>query len=341
MPTFSEIPRKQIIQFRFCLSRSASRILLAAFLVTYGGLATAATPVHPEGPPELISYQGTLNLASDGVTPVNGTENIVFRLYPQSDSPLGDAVWGEIHKDVPITNGVFNVYLGGGKSMNGLSHESLASQFTQGRHWLGLQVGLDPEMIDRQRISSVPYAHVVEHANTAFHGVPAGTMVMYAGASPPQGWLFCKGQQLNASTDVSFTRLYEAIGNNFGGTDDTNFQLPNMDGRTPIAHKGAGGLPNTDLRSGTDVLLRAGALDTKFGVETVTLSIPEMPVHKHQFKDKYLHDRTFYGRTDPVAFGVDIASPPTGHPTVTEPTGGGSPHNNMQPSVYINFIIKQ
>ena len=60
--------------------------------------------------PTRIQFQGYL---TDADGPVNGTVNMVFRLYP-GPSLSTAIIWGEGHSNVPVSNGVYSVLLGGG-----------------------------------------------------------------------------------------------------------------------------------------------------------------------------------------------------------------------------------
>lgn len=57
-------------------------------------------------------------------------------------------------------------------------------------------------------------------------GVPAGTVVAFAGQNVPNGWLACHGQQLNKH---QFPGLFNAIGYTYGGSGD-GFHLPETRG---------------------------------------------------------------------------------------------------------------
>lgn len=61
----------------------------------------------------------------------------------------------------------------------------------------------------------------------------SGVIQMYAGATPPTGWLVCNGQSLSTSTNPEYANLYNAIGVTYGGTGPTNFQLPSFAARFP------------------------------------------------------------------------------------------------------------
>lgn len=59
--------------------------------------------------------------------------------------------------------------------------------------------------------------------------MPAGTIVSYAGASVPSGWLLCNGANVSRTT---YANLFNAIGTRWGaGNGSTTFALPDSDGR--------------------------------------------------------------------------------------------------------------
>lgn len=79
--------------------------------------------------------------------------------------------------------------------------------------------------------------------NTTF--VPPGTVVAYAGAVVPPGWLLADGAEVSRTTQAG---LFEAIGTTYGaGNGTTTFNLPDYRGRT-LAGKGTG----ADVDSLTD-----------------------------------------------------------------------------------------
>lgn len=63
-------------------------------------------------------------------------------------------------------------------------------------------------------------------------GTPSGSLVAYAGASAPSGWLLADGSAVSRTTYAS---LYTAIGTAWGvGDGSTTFNLPDMRGRVPV-----------------------------------------------------------------------------------------------------------
>ena len=150
----------------------------------------------------------------------------------------------------------------------------------------------------------------------------------------PTGWAHCNGQLLPLSQN---TALFSLLGTTYGGDGKSNFALPNMIDNSPM-HPGQG--PGLSLYD----------LGQEGGTQSVTLLQSEMPVHAH-----------FVGRaltgagdsTTPVASvwaqsaagrgnaALYQPAPATGkvNPLSLAPTGGGLPHNNMQPYLTLNFCI--
>lgn len=169
---------------------------------------------------------------------------------------------------------------------------------------------------------------------------PTGSIVMYGGAAAPIGWLLCDGS-VKAAADYS--TLFAAIGAAFntGGEGAGNFRLPDLRGRAPIG-------------VGTGAGLTARTLGAGGGEENHTLTVAEMPNHNHDFADPgHVHGpldaghgtlKAYNGVNADVSTGGDfsfaggVASSTTG--ITFNNAGGGLVHNNMQPFIALNFIIR-
>lgn len=317
-----------------------SRGLIAAAACL--GLAVFSAPSHgqqqlTEGPPEFVSYQGHVNLASDGETPINSAADIIFRLYRNANDPVASAIWAEEHQDVSIFNGVFNVYIGLGDPVSGTPNGSVGDVFKTAPLFLGIKIGLDEEITPRQSITSSPFAMTAKHVTTAIHGAPPGTMMMYAGPTAPAGWIFCNGQTLNATANADYSLLFAAIGTTWGGTGAASFKLPDMRGRTPIG-TGTGVTTNNNNRAGgTASGIQPRALGTKVGAASHVLTTAQIPAHTHRYDDRYLSSRASGERSGGFGNAPDGL---TDTSRTTGSTGGDGAHNNVQPSTYLNFIIK-
>jgi len=60
--------------------------------------------------------------------------------------------------------------------------------------------------------------------------LPAGMIMAWVSSNPPTGWLICNGNEYNAQTEPKYQALYNIIFNTFGGTNNTNFKVPNYQG---------------------------------------------------------------------------------------------------------------
>jgi microcystin-dependent protein len=63
-----------------------------------------------------------------------------------------------------------------------------------------------------------------------FNLLPAGMVIQYTGTTAPTGWLLCNGATYNATLNPIYQSLYNVIGNQFGGTNNTNFKVPDYRG---------------------------------------------------------------------------------------------------------------
>jgi microcystin-dependent protein len=153
-----------------------------------------------------------------------------------------------------------------------------------------------------------------------------GEIRMFAGNFAPAGWMFCEGQLLPISENET---LFQLIGTTYGGDGQSTFALPDLRGRLPM-HQGSG-----------FILAETG------GVETVTLTTQQIPIHTHPFlasgnnadstqpTSNMAGVETVFGVT---AYGTDLPKT-TLLPTMISITGGSQPHNNFQPYLCVDFII--
>ena len=105
--------------------------------------------------PKLLTYQGILKNGSGSY--LTGTYPIIFRLY--SASTGGSALWSETQPSVSVSSGKFVAPLGSVTVLN-LDFNS--------DYWLSLQVGTDPEMSSRTRLTSAPYNIRADYENNGF-----------------------------------------------------------------------------------------------------------------------------------------------------------------------------
>ena len=151
-----------------------------------------------------------------------------------------------------------------------------------------------------------------------------GEIRMFAGSFAPAGWMLCQGQLLPISENDT---LFVVLGTTYGGDGQETFALPNLSGRIPI-HEGNGFI-----------------LGESGGVESVTLTTNQIPVHSHAAIASLDIANTPNPGDNMVARSGQVKMFFNGSPSVAMnagslgPVGGSQPHTNLQPFLCINYII--
>jgi len=170
-----------------------------------------------------------------------------------------------------------------------------------------------------------------------------GEIRIFAGTFAPKGWAFCDGQILQISQNAA---LFSLLGTTYGGNGQSTFALPNLNGRVPIGYGDGPGLTSrVEGETG--------------GQETVTLLASEMPVHSHVVTAGTVGvpSYTGVGNSDtpensyPASSSKSYTTIETGNVSTKgamntagstvqlSMTGGGQPHNNLQPYLVVRYII--
>jgi microcystin-dependent protein len=151
-----------------------------------------------------------------------------------------------------------------------------------------------------------------------------GEIRMFGGNFAPAGWMFCEGQLLAIS---EFETLFNLIGTTYGGDGQSTFALPDLRGRVPI-HQGNG-----------FVLAEQG------GVEEVTLTVNQIPVHSHALlasgdlgNQLATTGNLISNSQGAIPYLEDVTTLNMRSSAIT-PIGGSQPHTNFQPYLCVNFII--
>lgn len=155
---------------------------------------------------------------------------------------------------------------------------------------------------------------------------PTGVVLPFAGSTAPSGWLLCNGATISRTT---YATLFGVIGTTYGSGDgSTTFLVPDLKGRVP-AGKEETASRLTTAGSG----INGATLGATGGAETHTLTTAQMPSHSHGLTNT----SGFTGSGS--AAGVSSTSNNRLTPTVGN-TGGDGAHNNTQPTIVLNYIIK-
>lgn len=173
---------------------------------------------------------------------------------------------------------------------------------------------------------------------------PAGSLMPYAGATAPSGWLLCFGQEVSRST---YAALFAVIGTTYGAGDgSTTFALPDLRGRVIAGQDDMGGTSANRLTNQTGGL-DGDTLGATGGAETHTLTEAQIPSHRHLngVGDAGSTAAFIYGGTSTDTPGsasenISLGATSPNRQGFTSYTGGGGAHNNVQPTIILNYIIK-
>jgi len=151
---------------------------------------------------------------------------------------------------------------------------------------------------------------------------------IFGGNFAPKGWAFCDGQIMPIGQN---TALFSLLGTTYGGDGRSTFALPDLRGRSPL-HQGQG--PGLTSRF----------LGESAGVETVTVTQSQIPMHTHA-----LAAGSAAASTNPGGnlFGKPVSAKIYGPVTSMVPMSAGAigsagqnqAHDNRQPYLVLSFII--
>jgi microcystin-dependent protein len=169
----------------------------------------------------------------------------------------------------------------------------------------------------------------------------SGMVMPFAGTSAPSGWLLTYGQAVSRTT---YAELFSAIGTTYGSGDgSTTFNLPDLRGRAVAGQDDMGGSSANRLTNQSGGL-DGDTLGATGGAETHTLTTSQMPSHSHTLSSNALLktvDGTSGGNVGPSEGSQSGTSNDSGLISgSTEAAGGGAAHNNVQPTIILNYIIK-
>jgi microcystin-dependent protein len=149
---------------------------------------------------------------------------------------------------------------------------------------------------------------------------------IFAGNFAPRGWAFCDGQLLPIAQN---TALFSLLGTIYGGDGKSNFRLPDLRGRAPMFYgQGAG--------------LSQRFIGESWGTESETLQVSQMPAHGHAQVAALSADQAAPGADRVLGNAAMYAKPGALVPLAAgalASTGGGAPHNNLQPYLALSFIV--
>jgi microcystin-dependent protein len=168
-----------------------------------------------------------------------------------------------------------------------------------------------------------------------------GQIELFPYTFAPYTWVNCQGQLLSVG---QYSALFSLLGTNFGGNGTSNFGLPNLQGAVAV---GQG-----QSASGTSY-----SMGQTGGGANIALTNNTIPPHTHALmantgvgtnnvaQNQLLSQAEIPGASirDPaVKINMYLQSPPNqtlAAASIVAVNGGGSPHNNMQPYLALNYCI--
>ncbi|MDF2506267.1 MAG: Tail Collar domain protein [Microbacterium sp.] len=160
--------------------------------------------------------------------------------------------------------------------------------------------------------------------------LPPGVIMPWAGTDSGLyfggAWLPCDG---SAISRTAYAALFAAIGTAYGaGNGTSTFNLPNMKGRIPVGLDATQTEFNTVGKSG--------------GAKDHTLTIAQMPQHQHSHNQAEGGNLSYSegGVGTVTAYTTGFGSGRNNTSIMTGNQGNSQPHNNLQPYVAMNYIIK-
>lgn len=156
-----------------------------------------------------------------------------------------------------------------------------------------------------------------------------GEIRLFSFGFAPSGWATCDGQVLPINQNQA---LYSLLGVTYGGNGTTNFNLPDLRGRTML-HRSNGYLEGA--KGGTESVALTAA--SQLPLHTHALAANSGPSGTNTPKDDVL--ATVAGTTT-FAYATAKATPAAILAAgALSQSGASAPHNNMQPSLIINYCI--
>jgi len=203
--------------------------------------------------------------------------------------------------------------------------------------------------IDKSSLSVVGAAQMI---------VPAGVVMPFAGAVVPPNYVWCNGASYAVgAVGSTYHALYLALGGVTSfypqDTGAGTFQVPDLRGRVPVGLDNMQDVGDSLARAGriSGIIEPLGAADPAIvlggigGEQKHKDDITEMPGHTHLYPTLVTDSsaggvipslgNTTHGFEDPTH-----PTSATGGDPLGTPPGSAKPHNNVQPSMFLNYIIR-
>jgi microcystin-dependent protein len=223
-----------------------------------------------------------------------------------------------------------------------------------------LRTAPDAELAAGVIVQGTPYTALYNDNDGAFYlqgvfgnpySIPiAGGLDYWGSTAPNSSFAFPVGQAISRAT---YSALFALVGTAYGSGDGTTtFNLPDKRGRVSAAIDPTGSVINS-----TTTLPNGATLGARGGEQIHTLVLGEIPQHSHanSLNDPgHVHLQQFpvagggsnfpdvsgTGTSQVGTFGINTQPSTTSITINNANQGGGGAHNNLQPTIICNYIMR-
>jgi len=209
-------------------------------------------------------------------------------------------------------------------SANKPSVETLKSDLSLIETGVNALIDTDGTLSDNSDLVAPSQKAVKTYADN--HGSPTGSILPFAGSSAPTGFLIADGASL---LRADYAALFAVIGTTYGSADGTHFTLPNLKGKVVVGVNAS----ETEF----DVLGETGG--EKFHLLTGAESGTSVHGHLQSTSGTSGSSLGLTPKFDAKNI-TDSALTQLGTVQNSVAANAASAHNNLQPYISLNFIIK-
>jgi microcystin-dependent protein len=177
--------------------------------------------------------------------------------------------------------------------------------------------------------------------------MPIGTILPVASEAVPEDWMLCDGSEVAIE---DYQALYDLVGTTYGAGDSafwaqvnypaTTFNIPDLRGRTIIGADNMGGESAGVVSQHPSWLGKSGGAEMHQLTEEEMASLSSyIGIYNNNWsgppEPSFLHSNIYSSSYDGIGDGY-----PDAHWQSLHTDAGDQPHNNMQPYIALNYMVK-